>query len=472
VLRACATAERAGVPSVAVVSDAFAGMAKAIAKAVGAEGVPLAVYPGVIQTEREDVFWQKVREVVVDQLIAGLTSDPATNGDGETSAEAPAADEPGLRTVVYSGTYDEVADYMLEQRWSDGLPVAPPTVERVEAFLRYTDRDPDEIIGVAPPAYRQATVWNTAVNGIMAGCRPEYLPVLLGVVEALVDPGFRLEDAGSTPGWEPLVIVSGPLVRTLDFNTSTGAMRMGRQANASIGRFARMHMRNVAGLIPPPDSDVDQGAIGSTFNVALAEDDDVVRGIGWQPFRVDKGFGLDDTTVTVRSVYAISQPIYSGGDHARDHLETISRLFSDAMGPWCYHAYIYGSWYHQLLVTPGIARKLAEDGFSKDDVRQFLYDNMLIEGAWLEKFGPQVSAKKFEWHDLVSRGKAPAEYAEAGEIHGFKVRQLLHPEWIDIAVAGHPGRNQSRAYVSNHNQGIPTTKRVELPAAWERLLHG
>ena len=444
-------------------------MAAAIASAVGAEGVPLAVYPGVIQTDREEIFQTRVREILTDQLIDGLVASgqpqPPTPGTSPVTEYAP-------REVVFGGTYDEVSEYFLDKRWSDGLPIVPPTIGRVDAFLRYTDRDPDEVLGVAPPTYREATVWNVAVNGVMAGCRPEYFPVLLAVVEALVDPRFRLEDAGSTPGWEPLVIISGELTKQLRFNTATGALRVGRQANASVGRFTRLYMRNVAGLLPPPDSDVDQGAIGSTFNVALAEDDGAIRELGWQPFRVDKGFGLGDTTVTVRSVYAISQPIYSGGERAAAHLETIARLFSDAMGPWCYHAYIYGSWYHQLLLGPSIARRLAEDGHSKDDVRRYLYDHMVIDGAWVQRFGPQVSAKKFDWADLVERGKAPTEYAQAGEIPGFEVRQLLKPEWTDIAVAGHPGRNQSRAYVSNHNQGIPTTKRVDLPSNWERLLHG
>lgn len=463
-LRACAAIEHAGVPSVAIASAAFAGMAAAIARAVGIEGAPVAVYPGVILTDSETTFESKVRETLVDQLVAGLTTAPAV--------EAPSREdsEPQSRDIVFRGGYGAVQDHFHDRRWSDGLPVSPPTVEGVEAFLAFTDRDPDEVLGVAAPAYREATVWNTAVNGVMAGCRPEYFPVLLAVAEALVDPRFRLEDAGSTPGWEPLVIISGDVVRQLGFNSSTGALRVGRQANTSIGRFARLYMRNVAGLLPPPDSDVDQGAIGFTFNVALAEDDDAVRGVGWQPFRVDKGFELDDSTVTLRSVYAISQPIYSGGDTAADHLETIARLFSDVMGPWAYHAYIYETWYHQLVVTPAIARILAADGLTKDDVRQYLYDHMTIEGQWLARFGPQVSAKKFDWRDLVSRGKAPPEYAEAGDTSDFRVRQLLHPEWTDIVVAGHPGRNQSRAYVSNHNQGVPTTKRIVLPDDWEQRL--
>lgn len=140
------------------------------------------------------------------------------------------------------------------------------------------------------------------------------------------------------------------------------------------------------------------------------------------------------------------------------------------MGPWAYHAYIYGAWYHQLVVSPAIARILAAGGVTKDDVRRYLYDHMTIDGQWLARFGPQVSAKRFDWRDLVERGKAPPEYATAGDAPGFMVRQLLRPEWTDIVVAGHPGRNQSRAYVSNHNQGVPTTRPVVLPDDWEERL--
>lgn len=437
-------------------------MAKAIARAIGIEGVPIAVYPGVMLTDDDGSFGTKVRELLVDQLIDGILGKGRPDG---SAAAPPQETGPRAREIVFAGSYDEVTEHFLARSWSEGLPIVPPTIDRVESFLRFTDRDPDEVIGVAPPSRRHATVWNVAVNGVMAGCRPEYLPVLLAVVEALVDPHFRLEDAGSTPGWEPLVTVSGSVVKQLDFNSSTGVLRVGRRANTSIGRFTRLYMRNVAGLLPPP-SDTDQGAIGSTFNVALAEDEDAVESIGWPPYRVDNGFDPADSTVTVRSVYAVSQPIYSGGAHARDHLATIARIFSDTIGPWCYHAYVYGSWYHQLVLCPGIARRLAADGFSKDDVRQYLYEHMTIEAEWVQRFGPQVSAKRFDWADLAERGKAPPEYANASADPAFRVRQLLHPEWTDIVVAGHPGRNQSRAYVSNHNQGIPTSKRIVFPQNW------
>src|SRR5438876_447497 len=97
--------------------------------------------------------------------------------------------------------------------------------------------------GVGLPENRAATVWSIAVNAVMAGCRPEYMPVLLAIVEAIAEPIFRVEDAGSTPGWEPLVIVSGPIATRLDLNHGQGVMRVGRQANSSLGRFLRLYLR-------------------------------------------------------------------------------------------------------------------------------------------------------------------------------------------------------------------------------------
>src|SRR5262249_16216911 len=144
------------------------------------------------------------------------------------------AEEPVPRDIVFKGTYEEVQDFFDERMWADGLPVAPPTIKRVEEFLKFTDRAPEEVLGIVQPDFREATIWNVAVNGVMAGCRPEYMPVLIAVTEAMIDPKFFVEDAGSTPGWEPLIILNGPIIKELDFNYGGGVMRIGRRANTSI----------------------------------------------------------------------------------------------------------------------------------------------------------------------------------------------------------------------------------------------
>src|SRR5262249_27137890 len=156
-----------------------------------------------------------------------------------------------------------------------------------------------EVIGVLLPEHREATVWNVAVNGVMAGCEPRHMPILLGIVECISDPEYRIEDAGSTPGWEPLVIVNGPIVKDLDFNTEAGAMRPGKKANAAIGRFLNLYMRNIPGLRPGITS---KGTIGANFNVALAENEDACEELGWLPMSADtRGFRQGRNVVTVMS---------------------------------------------------------------------------------------------------------------------------------------------------------------------------
>ena len=164
--------------------------------------------------------------------------------------------------------------YFYEHELSDGLPIVPPTREEIEAFLRFTDRDPDEMLGVLLPDSRAATVWSVAVNGVMAGCRPEYMPVLVALVEAMCDPEYGVEHSGNTPGGDTLIILNGPIIKELGFNYTQGAMRDGFMPNTSIGRFWRLYLRNVAGFLPHK---TDKATFGNTWRVVLAENEDVLR---------------------------------------------------------------------------------------------------------------------------------------------------------------------------------------------------
>src|ERR1700730_17177804 len=319
VMRASAAVERAGVPAVAIGATGFEAMGKAIGRAMGISHVPIAIYPGVILTDTSEVFREKISSVVAPEVERALTQ---RVDDGREFADQ---DHPSPRDIVYSGTLDEFQEEFLNQLWSDGLPLIPPTIDRVERFLKWTDRDPGDVIDILLPEKREATIWNVAVNGVMAGCRPEYMPMLVAIIECAADPTFKIEDAGSTPGWEPLIILSGALADELQFNSGSGVMRVGRQANTSIGRFLRLYMRNVAGLRIPPGS-TDQGAIAATFNVVLAENEGVTSDLGWPSFRVDRGHRASETVVGLQSVVSSSPPIYTGGADAEDHLATIALL--------------------------------------------------------------------------------------------------------------------------------------------------
>ncbi len=454
VMRAVAVAEEASLPAVGVVSSGFEAMARSIASIFGDDEPRLAVYPGAIQTDTDETFGRKVRDVVLDQIEAALQR--PKSGVAIEVAEG----EPESREIVFTGSLDDVEEHFLRKGWSDGLPVVPPTPDRVDRFLAATNENPDTVLGVLPPELREITITNIAVNGVMAGCRPEYMPVLVAVARCLMDPRFRVPDLTSTFGLEPLIVVSGPVVEALDFNTGTGAMRLGRQANTSIGRFLRLLMRNVGGLrIPPGTSDA--GAIGYSFNVVMAEDEPSTRAIGWDPFRVDNGFAEDCSTASLLLVTNHSAPIYTAGESADEHLETIARILANAIGPWAYTAAVHGGFNPLLLLSPSVARALHEFGVDKDEIRRYLYDHLRIRADVTERYAHQVGRTDFSFStsidDPVLRGSWVAS-ADPARL----VPMLVDPAWTSIVVGGNPGRNQSRAYVGNLVAGLPVTHRIDF----------
>jgi hypothetical protein len=462
VLRACVSIERAGVPSVGLIGNEFVPMAALTAKAFGIPGVPLGVYPGVIMADSDSDFHAKVTNAMVPAMFDGLLNHQ------EASAADGASDWFEQGDVAFAGDYDEVLEEFTRRGWTDGLPIVPPTQERVDAFLRCTDLQAGTSLGNLKSSNVEATVLSVAVNGVMAGCRPEYMPILVAVVEALADRSFGVEDAGSTPGWEPLITVSGPLVEELGFNSGAGALRVGNRANTSIGRFLRLYLRNVAGFRPYPDES-DKGAISYTFNVALAENEAMTAELGWAPHRVDRGFHRDTSTVTLRSVSAISAPIYSSGDRAEGHLKVIARTAAEALGGWAGYTYLNGGQFPLVILGPAIARTIAADGWTKEQVKEYLYQNVVVDARWVQEYARGVSGRNFDWAVLADDGRAPEEYRNAAE-DGLMVRGTKGPEAFDLVIAGNPGRNQSRAYISNQIQGPPTTKEVRLPAAWNETV--
>jgi hypothetical protein len=207
VVRASAAAERAGIPSASLVCEGFVGQAATTAAGLGLADLPSAVVPGHVDVQTPEELDRNVVAVTVDGVVRNLTESPLVPRHS--------VKEPAPLDIVFEGTFDEVNRFFYENEWSDGLPIVPPTAERVGEFLRFTDRAPEEEIGVLLPDRRSATVWTVAVNGAMAGCRPEYMPILIALVEAMADPGYGVEHSGNTPGAETLIVLNGPLITEL-----------------------------------------------------------------------------------------------------------------------------------------------------------------------------------------------------------------------------------------------------------------
>src|SRR4029453_11298925 len=194
---------------------------------------------------------------------------------------------PAATVFIFPGAYEDVDAHYQERGWTDGLPIVPPTERRVHEFLKQTPRDPREIVGVLPPRQGEATIEKIAVNAVMAGCRPEYFPVVVAAIEALADPLFNLDSVqATTHPVAPLVVVNGPIARELGINGGYNAYGQGFHANLTIGRAIRLLLMNVGGGLPGTG---DRATQGSPAKIAycVAENEEASP---WEPLHVEHGF--------------------------------------------------------------------------------------------------------------------------------------------------------------------------------------
>ncbi len=200
------------------------------------------------------------------------------------------------RRIEVARTEDNI-EYCFERGWSDGLPVVPPTEERLYRMLQVTSRTPGEVLGAAPPDLATCTVEKVALNAVMAGCKPEYLPVVIAAVEAALDPAFCMHGLLATTWFSgPMAIVNGPIRKAIGMNWQGNVLGQGNRANATIGRALQLVVRNVGGGRP---QEADQSAFGQAgkFTNCFAEDEDTP----WQTLAEDRGFSRDQSTVTLFS---------------------------------------------------------------------------------------------------------------------------------------------------------------------------
>ncbi|MBI2908544.1 MAG: hypothetical protein HYX92_12940 [Chloroflexi bacterium] len=259
-----------------------------------------------------------------------------------------------------------------------------------------------------------------------------------------------------------MIVLNGPVIKELDFNYGASVMRVGRQANTSIGRFLRLYMRNIPGLRIAPGQ-TDKASIAQTFNVVLAENEDAVSEMDWQPFSVDRGFKAGDNVVTVQSCMSISPPCYSGGNTPLEHMETIAEIIGRrSMGYWTATSARNGLMFPLLCLGPSIASVIAKGGWKKDDIRQYLYESVRFPARVLEHLDRQTSGHKVSLYQLAGEGLISKDFAESEDPDRL-VPVFLRPDWIGIVVSGDPGRNQSKGYMENQRQGVPVSRKMIVP---------
>lgn len=270
------------------------------------------------------------------------------------------SDKLKARRIELAALEDEI-EATYDRGWSDGLPVVPPTPQRVLRMLQGTSRDPQEIIGLIPPNQAPCTVEKVAINAVLAGCKPEYLPVVLAAVEAALIDDFCMHGILATTYFSgPVVIVNGPLAQAIGMNSGINALGQGNRANATIGRALQLLIRNVGGGQP---GGVDRATLGNpgkyTFCFAEREADSP-----WESLAVEHGFAPDASTVTLFAGDGV-QPIYE--QHSRTP-ESLARSFAACLRTVA-HPKLVQAADAILVVCPEHGQLFREAGWSKTRLR-------------------------------------------------------------------------------------------------------
>jgi len=317
--------------------------------------------------------------------------------------------------------YEEAVELFFARGWTDGLPVVLPTPRQVEALIAHAERDPQESLGPVPPKGGAATIEKLAINAVMGGCRPEHFPVVLAAMEALMDPAHNLNGVSQTTHMcVSLVIVNGPIARALNFNSRDGVFGNGYRANAAVGRAVRLALWNLGGATP---GDTDKATLSHpgeyAFCIAEEEEDNP-----WTPLHVDRGCPAGSDAVTVFACEGPHSVFCYGTPEEMLHVLTDSMC---SLGNNNMH--VLG----QMLVTlnPLNAEEFAKRGWTKGDVRQYLWEHARRSIGDVRACG--VVHEQFRKMERDA-GRYPLRYDLANPT--TKVPVTRDPEDIHIVVAG------------------------------------
>jgi hypothetical protein len=304
-----------------------------------------------------------------------------------------------------------------DRKWGDGLPIVPPTLERVERMLRHTKRGRHDVVAQVAPGFGDATVERIAINCVMAGCDPEYLPVVIAATEAVAEPQFNLQAIQATTNSVAVwIIVNGPAARQLGVNAAYNCLGQGTWANGTIGRALRLVLQNVGGALPGEMDRATHGQPGK-YSFCCAEREDATP---WQPLHVERGHAPEASTVTVVG----AEGTMNMNTHSKDPAEFI-RVCAETMMHPPSNEYTHGGepW---IILSPEHADILARAGFSKDEVKRRLWE------------GSKMPATRMTEKDLLR--VHDSRTAELGSIGPDTLLPICpRPEDIGLIVAGGPG---------------------------------
>lgn len=422
-------------PAVVLINKDFLYDGKAAALSRGMPGVriiPETVPPECSTPELIEAGVGAAMEDIVNALTKPLNE--------EERSPKPEIPEK-LSRLVFKGNLEEINRFFYKRGWTDGLPIIPPTEEAIREMLTGTDLPPDQVVGKMIPRMGKATVEKIAINAVMAGALPTYMPILIAGVQALLDPKSEFGTFEvSTGSWTPFWIMNGPIRRDLNINCGSGALSPGDIANAAIGRAMSLIIRNIGG---PRKGIEDMGTYGNTgkYTMVIAENEEESP---WEPLQVEHGFNKIDSTVTLFFPNTAIQPMRFGTS-PKDILNcVISNVVPGLRGLLC------------VLLNPENARILAGNEWTKKQIAAFISEYARRPAHQHPEFWGSVI-------QVPSKERLPLNPTDF-------MRLFWDPDWIRVVVAGGPG-GWIGLFQGDYIEGTDwVTIKVELPKNWERLV--
>ena len=434
--------ETRNTPSVTLVNEGFANDA---GSAASSKGMPvIRVVPTSVPCEASVIKDIEAGiDEVLDAIIDGL-SKPLT--PEETSPKPKEMEAPSR--IVFQGSLDETNLFFYRRGWTDGLPIIPPTEAAVAEMLTGTDLPPDHLVGKLIPRLGKVTIEKIAVNAVMAGALPTYMPILIAAAQTLMDPGSNFGTWGvSTGSWAPFWVINGPIRNDIRMNCGTGALSPGDMANAAIGRAMGLIIKNIGGARKGVE---DMGTLGNPgkYSLVIAENEEKTP---WEPLHVEYGFDKEDSTVMVSSPNTYIQ-IWPYGSDDEGILRAIVYNLIPRGGPF-------------IIITPQHAKILADRGWTKQDIKEFISKYAQVPAYRVPTYwGTSNPMTTPGARPGLFKGKVPMRETDT-------VPLINDPGAISILVAGGAGAFIGLLMPVGVFASRKTTRKIELPKNWKALVN-
>ncbi len=463
-------AEYMGIASVTVAGPTFVSQVHSTGVNRGVPVLRVAEYPGAFSSHSRQQLIQNAREVLWPQIKEGLTK-------AITQKEIAQYALDGRRPydeIIYYGSYDDIQEYFKINNWTDGLPIVPPTDEKINEYLKFTPYKASDVIGTIAVGYRECTVYTVAANAVMSGVPKEFMPVCIAFASGMNNGEWR-KPLSSTHGWTPYAWLNGPLARQLGIDNQQGMIS--EAVNKALGRFIDLCMLNIGGYYVKENR---MGTFGYLTPFTFSEDEKACVELGWSPYHVQQGYALNDNTITAASALSWGNNVTPATDDAEQIKDIIAFDITEKQQNGLGNT--KPQVYRTLFITEYVAKDL-----SKKYVTKAALEDALIESArrplnlrayalyWANTGSQQFNRRTFEQQlDMLRKDKAeqvaltptPQWYKPWISDDTIETIACMNKGETAILVTGDANRNKIQTLPGG---GYVTTQ-ILLPDNWNELV--